>query len=573
MQRRLLHRFLAKTAAAHRRVVGRRKDDGLVLAASLAAAFAAFSAGRAGLVRADDSHEKIHARRWARRNAGRLEDDDESEEPLPASEPPQRKTGTRVFIWGRKACFPVSESSGDLRPQDNIRTPTEVAWFKQHADRHRCQWQQLSFGPEFGVARTDSGELFLWGSSRNGGKNGDNGIRYAEPRRLRVTDDVEEPAIADVQCSESAVWGLTSDGRVVVWQRVPEMLADAVSSSSARRNTPFRGQYVGNPEIAVKSISIGSKHAAFLTEGNGVHCLGDNQYGQCAADPSKRGSVGPGHRVRFPRHSDPVLQVHCGQAHTVAIGAEGQCLAWGDDSSIQLGLGDTRSNQGDDRPFTGSRGYINFLKTGQPMAMPDIIPDRTSYIIDDKGKVIQPEKYGEYQPHFQWRPSLMMEIPLEYARQVHGTPYPPPERMECGDNFTILTVRDSPDWYPPEEQSNRLFCCGENVMGQCGRSKQASQQMLAAVRLPKPSRTSQVSCGAAHCVAVLQRVGTGAYRRGPELWSWGANNYGQTGGGKQVMAVCPASGVKLPCSGVRPEGVWCGCNNSAVICSEVDKES
>ncbi len=58
-----------------------------------------------------------------------------------------------------------------------------------------------------------------------------------------------------------------------------------------------------------------------------------------------------------------------------------------------------------------------------------------------------------------------------------GIPYPPPSDLKCGDDFTLvlvgtrldcldvvfvpgilgmlhpLEVRDSPDWYPPEEES------------------------------------------------------------------------------------------------------------------------
>eukprot|EP00439_Symbiodinium_sp_Y106_P012747 s5141_g1.t2 len=227
--------------------------------------------------------------------------------------------------------------------------------------------------------------------------------------------------------------------------------------------------------------------------------------------------------VKFPRHCTPILRVECGRSHTVAVGAEGQVVSWGDDSKIQLGLGDTRSNVGEERPFTGSRGFINQRQTGESMATASAFRGGPEFTGSARAISTSQKKYGDYESHQQIKPTTMMDIPLESERQVHGIPYPPPSDLKCGDDFTLLMVRDSPDWYPPEEESQRVFCCGENSRGQCGRSMQQQQQVFAACKLPKNSQVLGFSCGSDHCLAVIRRVGA----RKQELWCWGSNAHGQ----------------------------------------------
>lgn len=373
----------------------------------------------------------------------------------------------------------------------------------------------------------------------------------------------------DVQCSESAVWALTASGTVVVWQGLTQLLA----SGGTVAEPPCRGAHIlGGLDLPVRAMSVGPTHASFLQEDGELYCIGNNRCGQCGVHPSKHGEVvSKCRRQEFPRHITPIAMTHCGRSHTVAIGAEGQVLAWGDDSKIQLGLGDTRSNLEDDRPRTGSRGFLNKLRTGQEMAVsptmrygPGGSPNDPSYPSFSRAPSRTPGKYGEFEAHYQWKPALAMEIPLEFQRQAHGIPYPPPDGLLCGDDFTVLIVRDSPDWYPPEEETNRLFCCGENGKGQCGRALQRSQQTFAAVRLPRCSRTISASCGSAHCLALLSRTRS---PRKLELWMWGTNEKGQAGSGKLGGTVCPAARLRLP-RDARIELAWCGFSSSAAICSE-----
>lgn len=488
------------------------------------------------------------------------EEDEEEEEDFSAHswnkcQPEPFASGAQVFVWGHHACWPVCEAAEAARaPETGIHAPTEAAWFRQYAEQNNCKWQQLSFGPSFGASRTDTGEIFLWGSTlRKDGKN----RQYAPPRPLFLKDETEL-RFRDVQCSESSVWGLTAAGDVVVWQRVPQMISDHLASHMPR--FCVGGRRLGGLKRPVKQMSVGAMHAAFLTEDGRVYCLGRNACGECGFDPAVQNVATSCRRVSFPRHSHPVQRVECGKSHTVAVGAEGQCLSWGDDSKIQLGLGDTRSAVGEERPSSGSRGFLRQRQTGETMSTPSGFrggpEDKRS-----RAASTSQRSYKDFESHQQVTPAMMMEIPLEPQRQVHGSPYPPPSDVRCGDDFTLLLVRDSPDWYPPEEESERLFCCGENGKGQCGRSMQQQQQTFAACRLPRNSKILGLSCGSDHCLALLRRVGS----RKQELWGWGSNACGQAGGTKHG-AVCPAARLRMP-KGIRVEGAFCGFASSGVTCS------
>eukprot|EP00746_Dinoflagellata_sp_MGD_P007114 gnl/MRDRNA2_/MRDRNA2_114046_c0_seq1.p1 gnl/MRDRNA2_/MRDRNA2_114046_c0~~gnl/MRDRNA2_/MRDRNA2_114046_c0_seq1.p1 ORF type:complete len:580 (-),score=80.16 gnl/MRDRNA2_/MRDRNA2_114046_c0_seq1:46-1755(-) len=469
------------------------------------------------------------------------------------------EAGSRVFFWGKRLAIPTSEDSVIVPSNDaDQRVPVEVEWFHVHAERHNCKWQKIAFGPTFGAACTDRGEVFFWGSyGLSAGKR-----RFINPRPLKLPVSSKDP-IRDVQCSKSAIWGLTESGKVLVWERIPLVLGTTKRDNDV---SPGCRELQGFP-APIKSIHVGPSHAAFITTVGALYCIGENGHGECGVDPYSHPVVPEVRRLPLRRGIE-VVSASCGLRHTVAFTSDGVCLSWGDDSKIQLGLGDTRSNFGDDRPYTGSRGYLNYLNTGKPMApaggmseaagqMPTAVTH--GFQATPSNTVV---KYGEHQRHLQWQPVPMGPIPLEYSRQVWGTPYPPPDEIVCGDDFTLQVIRDSPDHWPEDQESNRLFCCGENGGGQCGRGMQQQQQTFGAVRLPRNSLTLALDCGSMHCLAVVRNYKKNARR---ELWGWGSNLHGQVKCGANV--ICPASRIKDPFkhSGLEPLNVWCGFENSALV--------
>lgn len=278
-------------------------------------------------------------------------------------------------------------------------------------------------------------------------------------------------------------------------------------------------------------------------------------------------------RVHFPETAGPIVSVTVGGRHTFALDSTGRSYSFGDDRRIQLGLGDTRTGGKDERH---SYGVLHQDHLGGMQV---------------KAEIKRAVTYRFYDPHMQASPVETM-APHVYNRP----PYPPPSFIACGEDFTVAIHRDSPDWYSEAESTNVLVCTGENGEGQCGRSLQQQQQTWTPVRLPKRSRTVGLSCGQAHCLALLASG---------DLFAWGANYQGQVGNGKRsivpkphrVSQQPPAPVAPVPAPQPEPQarprsakapqqepessppppppppplpgqvvGVFCGFRNSAVIC-------
>lgn len=219
-------------------------------------------------------------------------------------------------------------------------------------------------------------------------------------------------------------------------------------------------------------------------------------------------------------------------------------FSFGDDTKIQLGLGDTRTGGHDERHAFGT--YQMSQTGGVPV----------------KGEIQKQVSYKFYDQHMQFNPVQTLHPPA-YNRP----PYPAASHIVCGDEFNVAVHRDSPDWYSDEQVTNVLFCCGENMQGQCGRNLQQQQQTWNTVRLPKRCRTVGLSCGSGHCLALLKNG---------DLYGWGLNSKGQVGvGGRHMMRAGVPQMIRV--WGVAEEGepeilegtvknIACGFQNSAVIC-------
>lgn len=367
---------------------------------------------------------------------------------------------------------------------------------------------------------------------------------------------------ADVQCSETQIFVLT-DCQVFVFDNVASALQKSKKgtnlelSGSKVRGLPGPGLFRTN---GVKAMGIGPKHAAFVTHKGELYCVGANKYGQCGVPPPKRKGP-PGAfeereevfqttpvKVDLPEGAKPLVNVAAGARHTIAMDSVGELFSFGDDTKIQLGLGDTRTGGYDERHAFGT--YSMSQSGGVPV----------------KGDIQKQVSYRFYDQHMQFSPVQTLHPPA-YNRP----PYPAASHIVCGDEFNVAVHRDSPDWYSDDQMTNVLFCCGENMQGQCGRNLQQQQQTWNTVRLPKRCRTVGLSCGSGHCLALLK---TG------ELYGWGLNGKGQVGaGGRHMMRGGVPQRIKV--WGVAEEGepeipegtvrnIACGFQNSAVICDPVD---
>ncbi|CEM32882.1 unnamed protein product [Vitrella brassicaformis CCMP3155] len=266
----------------------------------------------------------------------------------------------------------------------------------------------------------------------------------------------------------------------------------------------------------VTQMSVGHDHAGFVTRSGELYMHGGNDHGECAVMPNYKYTSDPVtlHKVDFGDPSIRVKRVACGKHHTLATDRNGMTFAWGRDDKIQLALGDSRTTFGS---VTGGT-WKEQLRHGLV------------------GRVPSRVKYGYYQRHIQWNPVPI----LAPEAGDEDTVWSAPEKVACGGEHTCFKFKEpSVLWHishthekgqEMRKERNFVFCCGNNMFGQCGRNLQAQQQILRQCKLPHQSFTEDIHCGENHCLAFVRDIG---------IFGWGSSFAGQVGNGTQGIVSPP----------------------------------
>lgn len=90
-------------------------------------------------------------------------------------------------------------------------------------------------------------------------------------------------------------------------------------------------------DVTVTEIAAGDDHALALTSTGKVLAWGSNDYGQLGTDTGKGSRVPV--EVKLPAHTT-VAAIGTGAGHSLAVASSGRVLAWGHNSTGQLGTGD-----------------------------------------------------------------------------------------------------------------------------------------------------------------------------------------------------------------------------------------
>lgn len=395
-----------------------------------------------------------------------------------AKEPSQKSQ--RVWMTGRKRAIP----NGSLVDLDR---PTPIPWFSETSDR----WERIVTGPNFGAALTGDGRLFVWSWDQQN-------QRHIPPQVVSgITGGV-----SDIVTSENKIIILTKSGKAILVSETGSVVGE-LEAKSGNRSWP------GSSSVPFVAVSAGRHHIALIDKRGRVWTAGSNGSGQCGRVLSNDEK---GNRFAYYMDEKPVeapvdfvtslrcifdaqrekaVSVACGGAHTVFVTETGKAFSFGDDSKIQLGLGDTRSQDVPDYVPHSGMGRLD----------PDgASPDMSKLFSQTMPAV----KYTFYDRHVR---SKVTEMKLPSSEAM-------PSKVIAGGEFTILAVGSE----------GQMVCCGENQLGQCGRGLNKQQQTFAPVKLSKRVKPVQVSCGTAHCVASLEDG---------SVYAWGANKNGQLGCGNR----------------------------------------
>jgi alpha-tubulin suppressor-like RCC1 family protein len=247
--------------------------------------------------------------------------------PLDAATAAPAATRTVVLAWGQNAFGQLGNGrTTDSDVPVTVKLPSGV------------RAAQVRGGGDFALALTIGHGVFAWGDNRSGQlgvgriKGGVGHILSSHvPVSVHLPRQVETH-IAQVRAGSQFALALTSAGQVYSWgDGIGGELGDGQDSDA------FSPVHVAMPGgVKIAAISTGCLHSLALTPKGEVLAWGNNKYGELGDDSTDESDVPV--RVDLPRTFKAVA-VAAGCYHSLALGADGEVFAWGNNQDGQLGDG------------------------------------------------------------------------------------------------------------------------------------------------------------------------------------------------------------------------------------------
>lgn len=401
---------------------------------------------------------------------------------------------------------------------------------------------------DYPVSNSTYNRLFVWGATSTGAL----GIKYKTqelqhapfiryPKRSIVG---EHHAVTSIACG----FGFTVFG---VLSPTNKLFGTGINTDSqlgyheVNKDKPLGVLFFPQPihlplknlNSQIRKLSAGRAHLMVLTD-EGIFLLGNNAYGQCGreivADENYSGS-------RFIHHIEriddkPVIDIECGQDHSLAITEDGSVYSCGWGADGQTGLGHFNSQA----HFTKVKGDIaseNIVK----------VASRADFVlaVNDKGEV------------FGWGNTEYSQLTLgDDCQQVCNPTY----IKMCGSLGNIKDIAAGGTFCVVLNEEGYVFAWGYGLLG-TGPKVQYSK---VPIQIPptlfglndfQPHiQVTSITCGVSHIGAVTN-LG--------DLYAWGRNKSCCLGLGDEKDHYFPLR----VCLGGLAKQVAFGVDHSAALCS------
>ena len=205
---------------------------------------------------------------------------------------------------------------------------------------------QVSAGGQHSLALGSDGYVYAWGSNANGRLGDGTTTRRTTPVKVeKPTDAPADFTYVQVSAGGRHSLALGSDGKTYAWgYNYAGQLADGTETD---QTTPVKVvPPAGTPaDFTYTQISGGNTHSLALGSDGNAYAWGDNRYGQLG-DGTTTHRTAP---VKVEKPTDApadftYTQVNAGGYHSLALGSDGNAYAWGDNEHGQLG-DETTTNQ------------------------------------------------------------------------------------------------------------------------------------------------------------------------------------------------------------------------------------
>ncbi|XP_032598724.1 probable E3 ubiquitin-protein ligase HERC4 isoform X1 [Drosophila grimshawi] len=336
-------------------------------------------------------------------------------------------------------------------------------------------------------------ELYCWGNASHGqlGLGGIEDEQILTPSKMPWQPD---SAVNQIACGHRHTLFLTASGKVYACGSNDYAQLGHELSSKRPRMSPFL-QIPELVDCVITQIACGSRHSMALTEWGQVLSWGDNECGQL-------GHASDQDVVQLPKTvralvSKTVVQIACGNNHSLALTCCGELYAWGSNIYGQLGV-KTPSELG---------------QCNAPMLLTTLlgIPVRAiacggnhSFLISKSSAV------------FGWGRNNCGQLGLNdetnraYPTQLKTLRTLGVRFVACGDEFSVFLTNEG-----------GVFTCGAGAYGQLGHGFCGNEMLPRMVMELMGSTISQVACGNRHTLAMVPARG--------RIYGFGLGSSGQLG--------------------------------------------
>jgi alpha-tubulin suppressor-like RCC1 family protein/phosphodiesterase/alkaline phosphatase D-like protein len=193
---------------------------------------------------------------------------------------------------------------------------------------------QLAVGADFVVARCDDGTLAGWGYNQAGQLGDDTNTNRNLPVEVSRKGALREQTVVDVASGTSHVVALCADGTLLAWGDNSYGQLGTGGTVASREPLPVKGLPLGGKPVAV---AAGNYHSLALFADGSVFAWGSNSSGQLGNGTTVNSAVPvrvDGTGVLAGRS---VVAIAAGSSHSLAACADGTVVAWGANSSGNLG--------------------------------------------------------------------------------------------------------------------------------------------------------------------------------------------------------------------------------------------
>ncbi|KAH8259636.1 hypothetical protein KR026_008191 [Drosophila bipectinata] len=336
-------------------------------------------------------------------------------------------------------------------------------------------------------------ELYCWGSTSHGqlGLGGIEDEQILTPSQVPWTPD---SAITQVACGHRHTLFLTASGKVYACGSNDHSQLGHDLPTKRPRMSPF----LLIPELqdyVIIQIACGSRHSMALSEWGQVLSWGDNDCGQL-------GQATDQDIVQLPKIvrqlvSKTVVQIACGNNHSLALTSCGELYSWGSNIYGQLGVNTPKDMEHCNQPVRLS------TLLGIPVAA-IACGGNHSFIISKSSAV------------FGWgrnncgQLGLNDETSRSYPTQLKTLRTLGVRFVACGDEFSVFLTNEG-----------GVFTCGAGAYGQLGHGFGANEMLPRMVMELMGSTITQVACGNRHTLALVPSRG--------RVYGFGLGSSGQLG--------------------------------------------